>query len=79
MTTETSINKRTAVHDILRGRGASQFNDDAELGAKGLGFDSIAIAETLLDCEKRFGMTFTDLLDGNPITVGSLIARAERA
>jgi acyl carrier protein len=74
-----------AVHEIVRARGAAfdqhsvEKTNGLELGSSGLGLDSIAIAEVLLDCERRFGMSFTDLLDGAPITLGSLIARAARA
>jgi acyl carrier protein len=68
----------TEVHDIVRARGAApeSLHDDAALGAAGLGLDSIAIAEVLFDCEARFGVSFADLLDGKPITVGALIERA---
>jgi len=52
--------------------------DETQLGANGLGLDSIAIAEVLLDCERRFGVRMTDLLDGEPITIGRLAARIEQ-
>ncbi|HEX7829771.1 MAG TPA: phosphopantetheine-binding protein [Thermoanaerobaculia bacterium] len=80
MSAETSTEASAGVREILRARGASSdaLTEHAELGSNGLGLDSISIAEVLLDCEKRFGVPFADLLDGNPITVASLIARAER-
>jgi acyl carrier protein len=80
VTTGTSTDTSTAVREILSARGASPdaLTEHAELGSNGLGLDSISIAEVLLDCEQRFGIPFADLLDGNPITVAGLIARAER-
>ncbi|HEX2835826.1 MAG TPA: hypothetical protein VHW00_22650 [Thermoanaerobaculia bacterium] len=68
----------TEVHEIVRARGASleHATDDAPLGANGLGLDSIAIAEVLLDCERLFGVPFADLLEGNTITLRTLIERA---
>lgn len=69
---------QAAVHEIVRARGASLHaaTNEVTLGSSGLGLDSIAIAEVLLDCERRFGRPFADLLDGGPITLGSLLARA---
>lgn len=49
--------------------------DDLPLGSDGLGLDSIAIAEVLLACERRFEARLTDLLDGPPITVARISAR----
>ena len=69
----------TEVHELVRARGASLdslSNEDVALGANGLGLDSIAIAEVLLDCERRFGGSFADLLDRKPLTLGALIERA---
>ena len=48
--------------------------DDLPLGAGGLGLDSIAMVELLLDCEARFGGRATDLLAGEPLTFGRLLA-----
>jgi acyl carrier protein len=53
-------------------------DDDVALGAGGLGLDSIAIAEVLLDCERYFGVRVTDLLDGAPITITRIAARLEQ-
>jgi acyl carrier protein len=48
------------------------------LGEGGLGLDSIAMAEALLDCESRLG---TEIFDEArpPATVGELIERITRA
>lgn len=69
------------VQAILRKRAArtGPFADDLPLGGDGLGLDSIAIAEVLLECEQRFGVTATSLLDGEPITVGRLVEHLRRA
>jgi hypothetical protein len=48
--------------------------DDLPLGAGGLGLDSIAMVELLLDCEARFGGRAADLLVGEPLTFGRLLA-----
>jgi len=53
----------------------SDLIDDVPLGSEGLGLDSIAIAEVLLDCERRFGVRLTDLLDGPAITLARIAAR----
>lgn len=78
MTTTAEI--AATVHEVLRGRGVAPeaIASDVPLGARGLGLDSIAIAEVLLECEQRFGGAFADLLDGPAITAGALVARAER-
>ncbi len=78
MTTTADI--RAALHRIVRAHGASsgELPKDTTLGSNGLGLDSIAIAEVLLDCERTFGASFTDLLEGEPITLGRLLARAEQ-
>ena len=57
---------------------AGSFDDAAALGAEGLGLDSIAIAEILLECETRFGIPFNDLLEERaPLTVGRLVEHLE--
>ncbi|MEO8383153.1 MAG: phosphopantetheine-binding protein [Acidobacteriota bacterium] len=46
------------------------------LGAEGMGLDSIALVEVLLECEEHFGVTLAaDMLSAGRITAGSLIAR----
>lgn len=52
--------------------------DHLPLGSDGLGLDSIAIAEALLDCERRFGVRLTDLLDGAPVTIARIAARVDQ-
>jgi acyl carrier protein len=76
MRTETDI--ETALGELLRARsplaGEPPLPADLPLGAGGLGLDSIAMVELLLDCETRFGGRATDLLAGPPLTVGRLLA-----
>ena len=67
------------MQEILRGRTARVLTGDpAEdalpLGSEGLGLDSIAMAEVLLECEQRFGVSAVGLLDGQTITVSRLMA-----
>jgi acyl carrier protein len=71
------------VRDIIRKRASrsvagEELRADVTLGADGLGLDSIAIAEVLLDCQQRFGVNVTSLLEGEPLTVRRLIAHLER-
>ncbi len=73
-----------AVHEIVRRRVARSLPAGAlfpgqSLGGDGLGLDSIAIAEVLLDCEQRFGVPMTHLLDGGPLTLGRMIEHLEQA
>ncbi len=50
--------------------------DDLALASGGLGLDSIALVELLLDCEERFGtLGIEELLAGPPLTVGRLVDR----
>ena len=67
------------VQDIVRARASRIATGDAlpsdvSLGAEGLGLDSIAIAEVLLDCEQRFGVSAISLLEGEPLTLTRLVA-----
>jgi acyl carrier protein len=64
---------------VPRLRTAGDSIDHQPLGADGLGLDSIAIAEALLDCEKQFSVRLTDLLDGAPVTIARIAARVEQA
>ena len=68
------------LYAILRARNAdATLTPDLPLGADGLGLDSIALVEVLLECEEAFGIDLaTDLLAGAPLTVGAL-ARAVQA
>jgi len=50
---------------------------DLRLGTDGLGFDSVAIVEILLECERQFDMPFpASLFDAGPLTVGRLVDHA---
>jgi acyl carrier protein len=72
-----------AVMDLLRSRsplaGSGPLADDLRLGAGGLGLDSIAMVELLLDCERRFGVPVAGLLEGAPLTVGLLLCHLRDA
>lgn len=72
-----------ALADLLRSRsplaGSGPLSHDLRLGAGGLGLDSIAMVELLLDCEERFGVRAAELLEGAPLTVGILLARVREA
>jgi acyl carrier protein len=72
---ETSDSVRTVVAARVSRLSDSDRIDDVPLGSEGLGLDSIAIAEILLDCERRFGVRLADLLDGPPITVSRIASR----
>jgi acyl carrier protein len=44
------------------------------LASTGLGLDSIALVEVLLECEERFGVGIgSEVLEQTPLTVGTLI------
>lgn len=46
------------------------------LGGGGLGLDSIALVEVLLECEDRFGVEVAaEVLAQSPLTVGLLVER----
>jgi acyl carrier protein len=72
-----------AVVDLLRSHcplaGSGPLPADLPLGAGGLGLDSIAMVELLLDCERRFGIGATGLLEGAHLTVGRLLAHVRDA
>jgi acyl carrier protein len=66
------------VRDLVRARAPhGELTDDAPLGTHGLGLDSISMAELLLDCEDRFGVDATPLLEREPLTLGALIAHVQ--
>jgi acyl carrier protein len=69
------------VHRILSTRDhGMNLADDLPLGATGLGLDSIALVEVLLECEDAFGVSIaTELLAGPNVTIGSLIERIGEA
>lgn len=76
------------VRELVRSRAPlarahAELADDLRLGPGGLGMDSIALVELLLDCEQRFGFRAGscsgswkpgELLEGPPLTVGRLVA-----
>ena len=70
---------RKIVQEIVCAHAACNVvDDDVPLGANGLGLDSIAIAEVLLECEMRFGFPFNDLLeDRAPLTVARLVSHLQ--
>jgi acyl carrier protein len=75
MSATTSID--SIVQDILRSRtsripAGEPLPGDVALGADGLGLDSIAIVEVLLECEDRFGVRTYTLLEGEPLTLTRL-------
>jgi acyl carrier protein len=68
---------RTVVHQILRDRGAhGDLQNSASLVE--LGFDSVTIAEVLLDCEQRLGTSTLALLDGEPISIDRLCSHLQQ-
>ncbi|HYC59816.1 MAG TPA: phosphopantetheine-binding protein [Thermoanaerobaculia bacterium] len=72
-----------AVLEIVRARAArplsfDELSNDVTLGSDGLGLDSIAIAEVLLDCQQKFGVSVTGLLEGEPLTLRRLVAHLQQ-
>ncbi len=70
-----------AVLSLIRSRAplaeARELAGDLRLGSGGLGLDSIALVELLLDCERRLGLpNVAGLLEGPPLTVGLLVSHA---
>ena len=65
----------TAVHTILRARNAQvALVPELPLGSAGLGLDSIALVEVLLECEDRFGPGIAAAMLASPsLTVGTLV------
>jgi acyl carrier protein len=77
MSATTSI--EIIVQDIVRSRASrivanGELPCDIALGGDGLGLDSIAIAEVLLECEHRFGISVIALLEEEPLTLTRLVA-----
>ena len=83
MATRTRVEE--AVWQLVRSRaplapGFAELPDDLRLGPGGLGLDSIALVELLLDCEQRFGIPRpAGLLEGEPLTVGRLVDHVRTA
>lgn len=63
--------------DILGKRHSSvPLTAETSLGADGMGLDSIAIVEVLLECEEHFGVLLaSDMLSAEGITIGWLTER----
>jgi len=62
---------------VLRARGYEVADDtNPSFGANGLGLDSIAIVEVLLDVEEHFRIAVVDdeLLANDPLTIEALAA-----
>ena len=75
----TSIDVSGQVHAILsaRQRGV-ELRPEMSLGSGGLGLDSIALVEVLLECEDRFGVSIAaEMLEQPSLTVGLLVERIE--
>jgi acyl carrier protein len=54
--------------------------DDTAVGRDGLGLDSIAIVELLLDCEAALGVPFpAAIFETGPLTVRTLIDHARQS
>jgi acyl carrier protein len=65
------------VHRILgaRERGVA-LHDDLPLGPNGLGLDSIALVEVVLECEEAFGVTIAPEVLALPnVTIGQLVGQ----
>ena len=81
---KAKITPADGVREILRKRVArakdlDDLPDELQLGEGGLGLDSIALVELLLECERLFRLPPPlALLDGPPLTVG-LLAEHVRA
>ena len=72
-----------AVRRIVLGHAgadrAAVLSDDLPLGEDGLGLDSIAIVEVVVECEDRFGVSLKALVERPGIRVGDLIEHVQRA
>lgn len=82
MAEPVSVDVPEVIRGILRARVSdarydAEAGDDISIGASGLGLDSVAIVELLLDCEEALGVPFpAALFDGTPLTVRRLIDHA---
>jgi acyl carrier protein len=67
------VDPRKAVLAIVKAHAPdASLDEDLPLGANGLGLDSIAIAEVLLACEERFGISCGPLLESDGLTIARL-------
>lgn len=72
------VRRILAARAPLRWRGR-EVPDDLPLGPTGLGLDSVAIVELLLECEETLGIQIPPtLFDAGPVSVGMLIAAVRR-
>lgn len=72
----TSEDTRATVHQVLRrfiGGYSGEVTDDMQLGAEGLGLDSISIVEVLMEVETKTGQETATLLEDQTLTVGRVI------
>jgi acyl carrier protein len=67
------------VYAILEARNHGvELHAGTPLGSGGLGLDSIALVEILLQCEDRFGVEVAaEALAQSPLTVGLLVERIQ--
>ena len=54
-------------------RTADELPDELALGDDGLGLDSIAVVEVLLECEERWDISPTALIEGPPLRIGDVV------
>jgi acyl carrier protein len=52
--------------------------DDLPLGEGGVGLDSIAVVELLLEGEERWGVPVLDLIEGPPLRIGDVVEHFAR-
>jgi acyl carrier protein len=76
--TRTRAETGAAVRKFLLGhletpRNADDLPDDLPLGDQGLGLDSIAVVEVLLECEERWDISPLALIEGPPLRIGDVV------
>ena len=54
-------------------RTVDELGDELPLGDDGLGPDSIAVVEVLLECEERWGISPAVLIEGPPLRIGDVV------
>lgn len=68
-----NVEPRKVVLAIVKAHAPdTSIDEELPLGAGGLGLDSIAIAEVLLECEERFGISCGLLLESDGLTIARL-------
>lgn len=74
MATEEDVRQVVQRH-LGGGAGLDHLPADLPLGETGAGLDSIALVETLIDCESAFGVPLVDaLLQEGTVTVAAITA-----